>query len=299
MASTYSDTSNSQTNDSRSSQILPTDNINFLFDFIIEDTDLSISDTAEKLERLLTNFSNPNKVKQFQNNIEYSFSNYIKRIPEIFNISLKEKVKINLINESIFIQYENNNIELYLKEFRYLDSLIDELKRINFKFDKQLFTLSFHPDYENYKYYPSHFLEFNSNLRVEYRQIIQSQSFEIPQDMLLSDIYFENNSLLNLVEEESDFNTYLTNYTDENYLKYFIDKEASKIYFPYICIGNEISTTGVDKNISFNWCDFKVYHMSHESINRILKDENGYDLSYKGLSIYKKINELHSSVWSQ
>lgn len=278
-----------------------TDNSNLLLNYKL-DQELDIDELAYKLEQSIFNISNPNSITQLQIDLENSFR--IKRIPNLFSLTLKKDVSFFLINYTLYLQMNDISYSIELNKFKFIYLLINELKRINVFFNYELFDISYHQNYNDYKYYSSKFLEFNTNIFVEDTLTIDKNAFDLPEDIFISDVIFldeQRNKNLKEVNNIGEYNAARDSKTDinANFVEYFLDKTNNKLYVPDIILNTDIAITGYKKILDFSWSEIKLHHAAHESFDKVIKQKNNYDLSKHGVKIYRQINELHSSFWGK
>jgi hypothetical protein len=297
MSNTFSQDDSSQTSGLEININNPTDNINMMFDFIIDPT-LDIKDIADSLETLILNTNNPKLNEQLQKDISVAFG--INRIENIFTIQNKQNNKWFFLNKTIYLSFSNQNIEIDLNEYKFVDNLVMFLKRINYENQNTLFDISYHPNYEQYKYYKSNNLEYNSNLQVEIEIVPDTLAFELPKDLFITDIVFPE-YYRTIMKEADSLNDYILTASDGQTTKYFLDTATETLYLPLIMLNTPLSLIAVKREFNFNWSEIKINHMAHQSMKKIVKskDSNYYELSSKGIHIFDLVKELHSSVWGK
>ncbi len=274
-----------------------TDNINFMFDFVIEPT-LNLKDVADSLETLILNSNNPKMNEQLQKDLAAVFG--LNRIENIFTIENKQNNKWFILNRTIYLSFGSEYFEIDLNEYKFIDNLVMHLKSIDYDFENNLFDISYHENYDQYKYYKTSNLEFNSNLQVEVDIVPDTLAFELPKDLFITDIIFPEVYRIYLVEAD-DLNDYNLTASDDNSNKYFLDTVNEILYLPIVMLNTPMSLVAVKRDFNFNWCNLKIHHMAHPTSKGIVKSKqsNYFELSSKGISIYNLVNELHSSVWGK
>jgi hypothetical protein len=297
MPNTFSEDTSANANGLQITINNPTDNINLMFDFVIDPT-LDLKDIADSLETLILNSNNPKKNEQLQRDLAVVFG--LNRIENIFTIENKQNNKWFILNRTIYLNFGSENIEIDLNKYKFLDNLIMHLKSINYDSGNTLFDISYHENYDQYKYYKTSNLEFNSNLQVEVDIVPDTLAFELPRDLFITDIIFPE--FYNKIKvSATDINDYKLTASDETSNKYFLDTVSEILYLPIVMLNTPMSLVAVKRDFNFNWCNLKIYHMAHPTSKRIVrsKESNYYELSSKGISIYNLVNELHSEVWGK
>ncbi len=274
-----------------------TDNINFMFNFAIDST-LDLKEIADSLETLILNGKNPNLGDQIHEDLS-KVLNY-KRIKNIFTIENKKNNKWFFINRSIYLNFDDKNVEIDLNKYKFISSLIEELKRINYENNNSLYEISYHENYELYKYYKTYNLEYCSNLQVEVDLVPESLAFEIPEELFVTDIIFPE-FYKNVMKLANTYDEYLSSMASENSYIYYFNEIENILYLPLIMLNVSMSIVAIKRNFNFNWSELKINHLAHESAKKIIKtkESNYYELSSKGIHIFDLVSKLHSSVWGK